>query len=177
MKLDPSKTWRLVEARLSHERDPRRRRNLETLLAHMKAEAAGDLDALMATVAENAHYHAYANDDPIFSPRGKEEVRRFYAAFVASGAHRLEFDCDRLVVDDDCVLTEGTMRIAYPGSLLRFMGHEVDDPDAFYLYQTRMAVVWPLDEQGLVVGEDTYVAGDGFAGIEARKLLAEDVAA
>jgi hypothetical protein len=177
MKLDPSKTWRLVEARLARERDPRRKQVLETLLAHMKAEASGDLEALLATVAENAHYHAYNSDDPIFSPRGKEEVRRFYAAFVASGAYRLEFDCDRLVVDDDCALTEGTMRIAYPGSLLRFMGHEVDDPDAFYLYQTRMAVVWPMDAQGLVVGEDSYVAGDGFQGIASRKLRAEDLAA
>lgn len=177
MKLDPRKTWRLVEARLAREQDPRRRRNLESVLAHMKAEAAGDLDALMATVAEDAHYHAYASDDPIFSPRGKEEVRRFYSAYVSSGAHRLEFDVDRLLVDDDCVLTEGTMRIAYPGSLLRFMGHEVDDPDAFYLYETRMAVVWPIDEQGLVSGEDSYTAGDGFAGIANRKLRAEDLAA
>ena len=177
MKLDPRKTWRLVEARLANERDARRRRNLETVLAHMKAEAAGDLEALMATVAEDAHYHAYGSDDPIFSPRGKDEVRRFYAAYVASGAHRLEFDVDRLLVDDDCVLTEGIMRIAYPGGLLRFMGHQVDDPDAFYLYETRMCVVWPIDARGLVVAEDTYVAGDGFAGIAERKLRAEDLAA
>ena len=177
MKLDPRKTWRLVEERLTRERDPARRRNLETILAHMKAEMAGDLDGLMATVAEDAHYHAYGTDDPLFSPRGREEVRRFYAAYVASGASRLEFDVDRLVVDDDCVLTEGTMRIAYPGSLLRFMGHEVDDPDAFYLYETRMAVVWPMDRHGLVIGEDSYVAGDGFAGIASRKLRAEDLAA
>src|SRR5262249_37884232 len=52
MKLDPRKTWRLVEERLARERDPGRRRNLETLLAHMKAEMSGDLDGLMATVAE-----------------------------------------------------------------------------------------------------------------------------
>src|ERR1700752_3059184 len=155
MKLDPSKTWRLVEARLAREREPRRRRNLETVLAHMKAEAAGDLDRLMARVSDAAVYHAYASDDPIFSPRGKEAVRTFYANFVASGAHRLEFDVDRLVVDDDRILTAGTMRIAYPGNLLRFMGHEVDDPDAFYLFQTRMAVVWPMDADGLVIGEDT----------------------
>lgn len=177
MKLDPSKTWRLVEARLARESDPRRRRNLETVLAHMKAEAGGDLDGLMGTVSDSAVYHAYASDDPIFSPRGKDAVRAFYANFVASGAHRLEFDVDRLVVDDDCILTEGTMRIAYPGNLLRFMGHEVDDPDAFYLYQTRMAVVWPMDARGLVIGEDTYTAGDGFAGIALRKLRAEDLAA
>jgi SnoaL-like protein len=177
MKLDPSKTWRLVEARLAREQNPRRRRNLETVLAHMHAEADGDLDRLMATVSDAPIYHAYASDDPIFSPRGKDEVRRFYQNFVASGAHRLEFDVDRLIVDDDCILTEGTMRIAYPGTLLKFMGHAVDDPDAFYLFQTRMAVVWPMDEHGLVIGEDTYTAGDGFAGITERKLLPEDIAA
>ena len=138
-------------------RDPRRLDLLEVEL-HAPAleldlveQVVDQAQQLLATVAENAHYHAYNSDDPIFSPRGKEEVRRFYTAFVGSGAHRLEFDCDRLIVDDDCALTEGTMRIAYPGSLLRFMGHEVDDPDAFYLYETRMAVVWPMDAHGLVI--------------------------
>ena len=55
----------MVEARLARERDARRRRNLETVLAHMRAEAAPDLEALMATVAENAHYHAWGTDDPL----------------------------------------------------------------------------------------------------------------
>jgi hypothetical protein len=176
MRIDPTKTWRAVEARLARERDPRRRRNLETVLAHMRAEAAPDLDALMATVAEEAHYHAWGADDPIYSPQGKPAVRRFYEAFIASGAHRLELDVDRLVVDDDCVVTEGVMRIAYPGTIVALLGHVVDDPAAYYLFETRMAVVWPMDEHGLVLGEDTYTAGDGFAGIAARKLAPEDLA-
>jgi ketosteroid isomerase-like protein len=175
MRIDPTRTWRKVEERLARETDPRRRRNLETVLAHMKAEASGDLDALMATVAEGAEYHAWGSPDPTFSPRGRAAVRAFYAAYVASGAHRLEFDVDRLVVDADCVLTEGTMRIAYPGTLLKMLGHVVDDPEAFYLYQARMCTVWPMDAQGLVLGEDTYVAGDGFAGIADRKLRPEDL--
>ena len=136
MKLDPSKTWRLVEARLAREQNPRRRRNLETVLAHMHAEADGDLDRLMATVSDAAIYHAYASDDPIFSPRGKEEVRRFYQNFVASGAHRLEFDVDRLIVDDDCILTEGTMRIAgdmvIGGKL--YPSDQGVEQTAFYIY-------------------------------------------
>ena len=75
------------------------------------------------------------------------------------------------------ILTEGTMRIAYPGALLAQMGHTVDDSDAFYLYETRMAVVWPMDENGLVlVGEDSYISGDGFVGIAARKLALGDIA-
>lgn len=176
MKLDPSKTWRKVEERLGRETNPRLRRNLELVLAHMKAEASGDLEALMRTVSPGAHYHAYGTEEPFLSPKGKDAVRAFYEAFVGSGAFRLEFDLDRLVVDEDCILTEGTMRIAYPGATLRAMGHEVDDPEAFYLYESRMAVIWPFDRDGLVVGEDSYAATDGFRGIADRKIKLEDIA-
>lgn len=176
MKLDPTRTWRKVEARLARESDPRLRRNLETVLAHMKAEAAGDLDALMRTVAEDASYHAYGSPEAFMSPQGRPAVREFYAAFVGSGAFRLELDVDRLVVDQDCVVTEGLMRIAYPGAALQAMGHAVPEADAFYLYETRMCIVWPMDDHGLVRGEDSYVAGDGFAGIAQRRLRLADIA-
>lgn len=175
MKLDPSKTWRKVEERLARESDPRLRRNLETVLAHMKAEAAGDLDALMATVADDAHYHAHGSDEAYLSPQGKAAVRDFYTAFVGSGAFRLELDVDRLVVDRDCIVTEGLMRIAYPGAALQAMGHAVPDADAFYLYEARMAVVWPMDENGLVRGEDSYTGGDGFRGIADRRIALGEI--
>jgi hypothetical protein len=168
VKLDPTRTWRLVEERLARERDPRRRRNLETVLAHMRAEAAGDLDALMATVAEDARYRAYGSTDPVLSPQGKAAVRAFYTAYIGSGAHRLEFDVDRLVVDEDCIVTEGIMRIAYPANVLNLIGHRVPDPKRHYLYEARMVVLWPMDAEGLVLGEDSYVASDGFAGISER---------
>jgi hypothetical protein len=177
MRIDPRKTWRMVEERLGGESDPVRKRNLETLLAHMKAEAVPDVEALMATIAAEPAYHAWGTADPLYSPKGRDSVRQFYTAFAASGAHRLEFDMDRLVVDAHCVVTEGVMRIAYPGVILGLLGHEVDDPEAFYLFETRMCVVWPMDEQGLVIGEDSYVGGDGFAGIADRKLRPEDLAA
>ena len=178
MKIDPNNTWRKVEERLKHETDPRRRRNLETVLAHMKAEAAGDLDGLMATLThrEVPQYYAYGTDDPILSPRGHDAVRQFYAAFVASGAVKLELDVQRLVVDEDVVITEGLMKIAYPGNLLRVMGHTIPDPDASYLFQTRMCVIWPMDADGKVIGEHTYNGGDGFVGIAERKLGPGDIA-
>jgi hypothetical protein len=55
------------------------------------------------------------------------------------------------------------------------MGIEVDDPDADYLYEARMAILWPLDENGLFIGEDSYVGGDGFEGIADRKIDPDDV--
>lgn len=173
--IDPNKTWAKVEERLATETDPIRQRNLSVLLAHMKAEAAGDLDGLMATVADGAHYHAYGTDEPWVSPDGKPAVLAFYEAFIASGATRLQLEIDRLVVDRDCILTEGVMRMAYPGTTLQARGIEVDDPDAFYLYEARMATLWPFDADGLVTGEDTYTGGDGFAGIANRKLAPDAI--
>jgi len=38
------------------------------------------------------------------------------------------------------------MHIAWPGTTLQVMGHQVPDPSSFYLYQSRrMAVLWPFD--------------------------------
>jgi ketosteroid isomerase-like protein len=173
--IDPERTWVKVEERLAVETDPRLRANLETVLAHMRAEAAGDLDGLLATLSDDVAYHAYGTDEPALNPVGKPGVRRFYEDFIASGATRLQFDIDRLVVDPYCVLTEGVMRMAYPGRTLVARGIDVDDPDAHYLYEARMATLWPFDEHGLARGEDTYTGGDGFAGIAQRKLRDDDV--
>jgi hypothetical protein len=173
--IDQHVTWRLTEERLTTETDPVLRRNLEMLLTHQKAEAALDLETLMSTVSERAHYHAHGTTDPRLNPQGKDAVRRFYEDFAASGAHKLQFETERLVVDRDCILTEGLMRMAYPGRTLMARGIDVDDPDAYYLFEARMAVVWPIDEDGLFIGEDSYVANDGFAGIAHRKVDPFDI--
>jgi len=175
--IDPSRTWAKVEERLAVETDPVLRRNLTTVLEHMKAESVGDVDGLLATLTDDTSYHAYGTTEPALNPVGKAAVRTFYDNFIASGATRLQLDVDRLVVDRDCVLTEGVMRMAYPGRTLMARGIDVDDPDAFYLYETRMATLWPMDEHGKARGEDTYTGGDGFAGIAERKLAAADIAA
>lgn len=179
MKLNPNLTWKLVEKKLAAETDPTRQRNLELVLAHMKAEARADIEGVVDTLTEKPKYIIYSSpDDAIMNPDGsKDAVRAFYdATIVQTGAHRLEFACDRVIVDDDAVFTEGVMRIAYPGKTLAAMGIEVDDPGGYYLSETRMGVVWPVDHsEGRLTGEEVYSAGDGFAGIADRKIRLEDV--
>ena len=114
-RIDPTKTWRLVEERLAREENPRRRQLLENVLAHMKAEAAGDIDGLMATLAPDPQYHQWGATPGDMGPKGRDAVEQFYRDFVASGAQNLEYDVERLVVDDDCIVTEGIMRIVFPG--------------------------------------------------------------
>jgi hypothetical protein len=179
MKLDPNKTWQGVEARLAREEDPIVRQNLELVLAHMQAEAKGDIEGVVDTLTETPRY--LAHDVPgmeAMNPKGsKDAVRAFYdLTIIQTGAHQLEFDCDRVIADRDAVMTEGVMRMAYPGRTLAAMGIEVDDPDAFYIYQARMSVVWPVDhESGKLIGEETYTGTDGFGGIADRKIGAEDI--
>ncbi len=55
---------------------------------------------------------------------------------------------DRIVVDDDTIVTEGNFRSRFP----------VDDPEAVYLLSLRMLIVWPFDADGFIVGEETYSA-------------------
>ncbi len=180
MKLNPNRTWKLVEERLAAETDSTRRRNLELVMAHMKAEARADIEGVVATLCEKPRYIIHGNsDDARMNPIGsKDAVRAFYdLTIVQTGAHRLEFACDRVIVDAGSVFTEGVMRMAYPGKTLQAMGIEVDDLHAYYLSEARMGVVWPVDpDEGRLTGEEVYSGGDVFEGIADRKISLADVA-
>lgn len=174
--IDQRVTWAKVEERLATETDPVLRRNLEMLLDHQLAEASLDMEKLMATVSEHAHYHMHSIPNGAGDVIGKSAVQKFYEDFAASGAEKLQLDTEWLVVDRHCIVTEGLMRMTYPGTTLAARGFVIDDPSAFYLYEARMCVLWPIGPDGLFTGEDTYTASDGFAGIEHRKLSSRDVA-
>ncbi len=177
IKIDPRKNWALAEKRLAIETDPTLQRNLKVLLKHMKSEAMLDFSALMSTVADDARYHFFGSEDSeaFAGPKGKDNVEAFYKSVIDMDIHRIEHDIDRLVVDKHCIITEGTMRIAYPGRLLEGMGYSVDDVDSYYMYQTRSAIVWPINVHGLIAGEDSYTGEDGFEGIENRKLSLDEI--
>jgi hypothetical protein len=180
VKLDPNLTWKLVEKRTREETDPTRKRNLELVLAHMQAEARADIEGVVATLTEKPRYRTYSTpeDDGLMNPQGsKDAVRAFYdATIVQSGAHRLEFACDRVIADEGAVFTEGVMRMAYPGSTLLAMGIEVDDPAGYYVHESRMGIVWPVDpDEEKLTGEEVYSVGDGFEGIADRKISLADV--
>jgi len=92
-------------------------------------------------------------------PQGADAVRAFYAETVRTRTNFLEFDIERLVVDDNCAIVEGFLKHIYPGSHAARMGMAVDDPDADYLVVFRTLVVLPVDEEGLIKGEDFYRSG------------------
>jgi hypothetical protein len=156
--IDQTKTFRAMEERLARTTNPRHRAMLERLLVHARGEAIPDVEMVMSTLGETPAYHSWTAG-PQMSPRGREAVRHFYVEHVVkAGRHVFEFDIDRMVVDDDTIITEGYMTMLYLGRDAIATGLPVDDPAAFYAVRTRMMIVWPYDADGMIVGEDSYAA-------------------
>ena len=132
------------------------------------------VDRLMATVNDDPHYH-FRNGPARGEFHGRDAVRTFYEGFAASGATKLQVDTYRLVADRYCIITEGVQRIAFPAATLAMRGITVDDPSADYLFEAWSVTIWPFDEDGKLIGEDAYYGGDGFRGIEQRKVQPGDV--
>lgn len=175
--IDCRKNWALPQQFLESETDPIRRRNLETIIAHAKAEAKPDFEALMATVALDASYTSYTEGGEGNSPTGKDGVAAYYQGIVGSGCNHIEHAIERMAVGRDVITTEGDMKMAYPGKVLADMGIPVPDEDAHYLYLSRLMIVWGFDEDGLVTCEDSYAAGGypGFEGIADRPVRLEEI--
>jgi hypothetical protein len=154
-----AQSWRLLADKAAREPDPRRRANLELVARHIDAEVSGDLDALMKTLVAEPVYR-YLGASPSAGPEGRAAVRAYYEDSVETGKNRLEFVVDRVVADDDAVVTEGVFRHAYGGQVLRGRGADastVPDPEGWYLVQYRALVVWPVTPEGVLSGEDVYI--------------------
>jgi len=90
---------------------------------------------------------------------GRDAIRKFYVEEIVNGGkYFFEFDMDRLVVDDNAIVTEGNFKSLYWGRDAQKSGLPVDNPDAFYVMHKRMLIVWPYDEDANIVGEDSYSA-------------------
>jgi hypothetical protein len=157
--IDPSRTWEPLEKRLAVTTNERHRLVLSTVIEHMKAEAVPDMDRLMSTVAPDPDYHFWLDGQQDFGPKTKDGVKAYYTAFVESRTNILEFEVVRLIVDDHCLVTEGFLKQIYPGAEAIKIGIPVDDETADYLVVFRQLLLWPVDENGLILGEDSYNPG------------------
>jgi hypothetical protein len=157
--IDQSLMWKSVEERLAGTTDPRHRLLLETVIRHSKAEAASDLDAVLRTLAPNPEYHFWADGHDV-GPKGMPAVTQFYQRLVHSGAAYLESPKERIVVDDDNVVTEQRVRQIVSGAVAKANGYQAAEGDAFYLIEFRAVIFWAFTPDGKLSGEDTYVSRD-----------------
>jgi hypothetical protein len=168
-KFDPDKSWAPLDARISKETDTRRREVLERVRDHMRTEISGDFDGLMATLTDDPRYHFWGV--PVEGgPKGRQAVSDFYRQMIDGAGHRFYFDIERIVVDDDTVVTEGKIHQKTSVEALRASGiKEVEgeplDDDATYLAETHIVTVWPIASDGRIIGEDIYFGSPPLANL------------
>lgn len=144
-----------IAERLDRTTNQRQRAMLEVVREHMAAEANLDLDGLLVGQVDEPNYHLWGSGRDT-GPKGREAVIGYYAELAAAKRGFLEYDIERIVVDDATIVTEGFIRAYQPGPVARDFGFDVDDPDAVYLVRYRALVLWPFDADGRLLGEDGY---------------------
>ena len=109
--INPKRSVVLLEKRLDETTNERHRAILSAVLKHvaLETEQVWDVDQLMATLTPNQAYHMWVNGVDK-GPKGAEAVRAFYAETVRTRTNFLEFDVERLVVDDNFAIVEGFLK-------------------------------------------------------------------
>jgi hypothetical protein len=169
--IDQSMAWRTVADRLAQTGNPRHRKMLQTLVDHLRAEEHLSLVELMATLVPEPDYHLWKQGAD-YGPKGAAAVRSYYSELVESKRGVLEYAIERIVVDDDNVVTEGTIRAYQQGAIARGFGFNVPDIDETYLVPYRAVIFWPFNLAGQMLGEDGYSTFDPDG---ARRVALEDL--
>jgi len=157
---DPDSSWEALERRMEIETDPRRKQLLAQVRDHMRTEITGQLDGLMDTLIDEPQYH-FRGLGFDMGPKGRANVHTFYKDMIAGGGNRFMFDMQRIVVDENTVVTEGFMRSVTRGEDLIAAGQtevngEAVDAGANYLSENLILTVWPAGKDGQLVGEDIW---------------------
>jgi hypothetical protein len=151
-------TVQTLEMAMAEATDPVILRNLRAVAEHVDAEVAGDIARLMATLVDEPVYHIWGASKSV-GPQGFDEVRANYQSLVRSGKNRLAYEVTRMVADRRCVVTEGHFRLAYPGAVLASTTLSTGEPvlhDHWYLVEYKCVVLWPMDADGRILGEELY---------------------
>jgi hypothetical protein len=158
--VDTDKMVRIMDAKIAATANSRHRRNLETVREHMYHEKLLDPDGVVGTLSAKANYKLWADGIDI-GPKGLEAIREWYVD-TNIRQHRtfvIEYDLERVVVDDDVVVTEGQMNVvvdaAYVSDVLGIECH----PDDIMLHSFRQVVFWPMDADSKLLGEEFYTSG------------------
>lgn len=158
--LDPSKPLRFIDAKIAKERDDRRRNNLQTVRDHIYHEITLNPDGVMATLSPKANYRVWV-DGVDKGPKGYKGIRDWY---VDQNIRRqktfvIQLDLERVIVDDEFVVTEGQMNVVVDGAHANKVYNRGYAPEDVYLQSFRQIVVWSMDEQSKLLGEDFYSSG------------------
>ncbi len=168
---DPHASWQPLRDRAAATSNPRHKKLLEEVANHMEAEINGRLEPLMATLTAEPVYHFWRVGPENMVLEGYEAVAGFYSTMFASGGEQFHVVVERIIVDDNGVITEGRVRQVYRSADLKAMGiNEVNgqavEDHELWLSNAQLITVWPADPDAKLVGEDIYFGEDPMSTLQ-----------
>lgn len=157
---DAQQTWTSFAKFTDQTTTARQAQILQTVIDHSRAEVAGDIDAVMATLTDDPAYHDYGVFNGVVTdtgPKGLDAVVGLYNAMVDNGSYVIESQKHRVIVDDERLVSEGTFRQVLTADAARAMGHAGPQAEGYFMVIARTVVFWEFDEAGKAKGEDRYV--------------------
>ena len=137
--------------------NPRHRYLLQAYDRHRNLEHAGRFEEIFAPEMTVDHpvYRFNMVGQPPMKLEGRDQVEPLYRYWAETNQSVFYNEGETVAVGDHMVVS--TM-IGYQqtlGSDLAAAGQDVD-PDAVYLLRGRVAMVWPYDERGRLIGENVW---------------------
>jgi hypothetical protein len=128
----------------------------------MDHERLLDPNGVVKTLSPEANYKLWVDGVDV-GPKGLEAIRHWYID-TNIRQHRtfvIEYDLERVVVDDEVVVTEGQMNVVVDAAYVsEVLGIECE-PDDIMLHSFRQIVFWPMDADSKLLGEEFYTSGSG----------------
>ena len=158
-KKDPAVTISAADRLLTTTVNPLHRQILENYRRHAILEVTGNWEDIFApdmTVPDPVYTFDVTNFEGV--KLAGDRVKAFYKGLVDSHATVILVEDEQLVVADWGLASESWFNTYERGSDLIAAGAEGYDPDGYYIVRARLAMIWPYDPQGRLIGEHVYEA-------------------
>jgi hypothetical protein len=160
--LDITKTNIAVQELIETTENPRHRYLLQAYDRHRNLEHAGRFDEIFTPemTVEHPIYRFNMIGQPPTTLEGREQVEPMYRLWAETNQSIFYNESETVAVGDWMVVSTMIGYQQTAGSALVSGGIDADE-DAMYLLRGRVAMVWPYDERGRLVGENVWEYDDG----------------
>jgi|TARA_B100000315_G_C14498193_1_gene551055 hypothetical protein len=162
---DPHASWSALRERADATENPLHKKLLDGVANHMEAEINARLKPLMATLTDHPIYHFWQVGPENMVLEGYDAVAGFYQNMFSTNGQQFQVVSNRIIVDDNGVITEGQVRQVYAREALLQMGvlesrGQPIDSQPLWLSNTQLLTIWPNAGDGRLLGEDIYFGED-----------------
>jgi hypothetical protein len=150
-----------IERLLENTTNRRHRYLLASYNRHRYLEVAGRFAEIFTSemTVEHPVYRFSLVGQPPLKLDGREQVEAVYRDWTATDQNVFYAEDETVAVTDDLIVSRMVLYQQTSGSALVEAGLEADH-EAMYLARMNIAMIWPYDDEGRMIGEDVWEYDD-----------------